>query len=207
MKNPKRYLVLVMTMAALAAANVSNARQLGNGGTTYSGLMTQTRPEEFLGRFVELAQAEMAANTVLLNALGVADAAKPAAGAVQALDTKASTGDISKVTAAAGATHQLLTQTLGTRIQLSEANKTSFANGALALTHAARDFTELTKNIGITKQALTTAGAPARVALYAARCTPDEAAQLRAELKAVVAFANANQVSLAAEVTEAAAAM
>lgn len=78
----------------------------------------------------------MAANTTLLIALGVADTAKPAAGAAQALDTQASTGDIAKVTVAAGATHQLVTQTLGTRIQLSEANKTSFANGALAVAGA-----------------------------------------------------------------------
>lgn len=201
MKNPKRYLVLVMAMAALATASVSNALQLGNGGATYSGLSSQTRPEEFLGKFVELAHADMAANTTLLNALGVAD------GALLALDMKASIGDITNATVAAGATHQLVTQALGTRIELSEANKTNFANGALALTKAALDFTALTKNIGATKQALTTAGAPARVALYAARCTPEAAAQLRAEVKAVVAFANANQVRLAPEVSEAAAAM
>lgn len=207
MKNQKRYMVLVMIMAALAWAGGANALQLGNGGTTYSDLLSNIRPEEFLGKFVELAHADVAANTTLLHALGVADAAKPATGALQALDMKATTGDITNATAAAGATHQLVTQTLGTRMELSEANKMNFANGALALAQAARDFTALTKNIGNTKQALMTAGAPARIALYAARCTPDVAAQLRAEVKAVVAFANAHQVMLAPEVNETAAAM
>ena len=45
------------------------------------------------------------------------------------------------------------------------------------------------------------------MALYAARSTPDVAAQLRTELKAVMAFANANQVTLPPEVGEAAAVM
>lgn len=200
-------MVLVMIMAALASAGGANALQLGNGGTTYSDLLANIRPEDFLGKFVELAHADVAANTTLMNALGVADAAKPATGALQALDMKATTGDITNATAAAGATHQLVTQTLGKRIELTEANKAAFASGALALTQAARDFTALTKNIGNTKQALTTAGAPGRIALYAARCSPDVAAQLRAEVKAVVAFASANQVTLAPEVNEAAAAM
>lgn len=207
MKTSNRYLVPVMIMAALASAGGANALQLGNGGTTYSDLLSNIRPEEFLGKFVELAHADVAANTTLLNALGVADAAKPSTSALQALDMKATLGDITNATAAAGATHQLITQTLGKHVELSEANKANFASGALALTLAARDFTSLTKNIGNTKQALMAAGAPARIALYAARCTPDVAAQLRAEVKAVVAFASANQVTLSPEVNEAAAAM
>ncbi|WP_426191905.1 hypothetical protein [Massilia sp. DWR3-1-1] len=203
MKTYKRTLVFVVAMAALAAAGAGHARQLGNGGTTYSGLLSQPRPEEFLGRFVDLARADVAANSTLLQALG----AKLASAAPLALDMQASTADITHATVTAGALHEQVSQLLATPIALSEANKAAFASGAAALTLAARDMTALTKNIGATKQALVTAGAPARVALHAARATPDLATQLRAEVKAVLAFANANAITLAPEVIEAAAAM
>jgi len=207
MNHSSSCLALVIAMTTLLGSPGASAFQLGNGGTTYSGLASQTSPEDFLGKFIELAHADAAANATLLASLGMADAVKPGSGSVQALDMKSSPGDIANAAVTAGATHQLVTQRLGTRMTLSEADKTAFATGALALTQAARDFTGLTRNLGATKQALTTAGPPARAALYAARSTPDVAAQLRAEVKAVVAFASANQVTLAPEVSEAAAGM
>lgn len=200
-------LALTFTMAALAATGSASARQLGNGGTTYSGLWSKTRPEEFLGKFIEVAQADLTANAALLSALGVADAARPSASALQTLDMKATTSDIANAASAANATHQLVTQTLAGSAPLSDSSKTSFAAGALALAQATRNLTDLTKNIGATKQALVTAGAPARVALYAARNAPDLAAQMRAEVKAVVEYASAHQIALAPEVTEVAASM
>lgn len=202
-----RRLALVITIATLAAPGIASARQLGNGGTTFSSLSKQTPPEAFLGRFVELAHADLVANGTLLDALGVPAAARPATATLAALDMNATTTDIANAAAAAGATHQLVTQSLAAAPPLGDAGKSSFASGALALAQAARDFTDLTKNIGATKQALVTAGMPARVALHAARYTPEVAAQLRAELKAVVAFADANQVSLASAVKEAAASL
>lgn len=200
-------LSLALSLAALAAPGLAEARQLGNGGTTYSGLWAKTRPEEFLGKFIEGMQADLAANTALLNALAVPEASRPPAAALATLDMKASTGDIGNATAAAGALHQLVTQSVGAHAPLSDADKAGFANAALALSQVARNFTDLTQNIGATKQALANGGARARIALYAARNASDIAAQLRAELKAVVAFATASQIALAPEVIEAAAAM
>lgn len=207
MKHPQPCLALVLTLAALAAPGLAGARQLGNGGTTFSSLSQQTAPEAFLDKFVELAHADLLANTMLLDALGVPATARTATAALAALDMQASTADIANASAAAGATHQLVTQALATGRPLDDASKSSFASGALALCQAAQDFTALSKNIGATKQALNSAGMPARVALQASRYTPEVAAQLRAELKAVVAFAQANQVSLASAVKEAAAAL
>jgi len=203
----KSALIACLAVAALGAANASLAQNPGNGGTTYSGLQATTRPEEFLGKFIELERADAAANTLLANALHIAEAAKPAASAMQALDMQASIGEVTSAAAAAGATHQAVTQALAGRIALNDTDKANFANGAVALMQTAKEFTALTKNIGATKQALAAAGAPARVALYAARNTPEMAAQLRAQVKAVVAFASANQVTLSADVVEAAAAM
>lgn len=202
-----RFSTILITSAACAAAFPVSARQLGNGGTTYSSLSQQTPPEEFLGKFVELVHADRAANAMLFDAVGVAEAGRAAGAVLAALDMGASTADIGSAAAAAGASHQLLTQTLATAAPLSPAQQASFANGALALAQVAREFSALTKNLGATKQALQMAGMPARVALHASRVTADMAAQLRAELKAVVAFADAHQLVLAPTVSEAAAAL
>jgi hypothetical protein len=203
----QRTLVFALAIGALAAPILAEARQLGNGGTTYSSLMARTRPEEFLGRFIEVAQADLAANTALLNALQAPEATRPSSSALASLDMKASTADISNATSAAATLHKLATQTVAAHAPLNEADKANFASAALGLSLVARNITDLTKNIAGTKQALAAAGAPARVALYAARNTSDLAEQLRAEVKAVVAFASANQIALAPEVIEAAAAM
>ncbi|WP_426114608.1 hypothetical protein [Massilia sp. PWRC2] len=198
---------IVLIGAACALALPAGARQLGNGGTTYSSLSHETPPEEFLGKFVELIHADQAANAMLFDAVGVAAAGRAASAVLATLDMQASTADIGSAAAAAGASHQLLTQALATAAPLSAAQQASFASGALALAQVARDFTALTKNLGATKQTLLTAGMPARVALQATRVSADIAAQLRAELKAVVGFANARQLVLAAAVSEAAAAL
>lgn len=207
MQISQRVLVFTLACATLAAPGLAGARQLGNGGTTYSGLWAQTRPEEFLGKFIEVAQADLAANTALLNVLAVPAAARPPGGALATLDMKATSSDIGNATASAATLHQLVTERVGARAPLPEAEKANFASATLALAQAARNFTDLTKNIADTKKALTAAGAPARVALYAAKNAPDMAAQLRAELKALVAFAGDNQIALAPEALSAAAAL
>lgn len=201
-------LILILTGAVLLITSHAMARQLGNGGTTYSDLMARTRPEEFLGRFIELTRADAAANTALLEVLGSAEGAGVAAGG-QPLDMNASVAEIGRSAAAAGAVHELVTQLarqqIGSAHPLGDTDKARFTKGALALAQLTHDFTALTKNLGSTKQALSSAGAPARVALYAARATPDLAAQLRTELLAVLAYASAHQIALPAAVSEAAA--
>lgn len=205
MKNRNGLLLCVFSLAALLLPAAAIAQNPGNGGTTYSDLQVSTRPEDFLAKFIALSRAEVAANALLSDALGMADAAAPATSALQGLDLQATSSEIGKGTAAAGATHQRLTQALATPIALGDDKKAAFASGALALTEATRDFLALTRNIGVTKQALMMTGAPARVALYAARSTPELTAQLRTELKAVVAFASSNKIALAPEVLEVAA--
>ncbi|MDB5962347.1 MAG: hypothetical protein JWP59_3641 [Massilia sp.] len=199
MKNLKQYLAALLAIAALAAPLAGRAQNPGNGGTTFSGLPGAARPEEFLGKFVELSNAEAAANTTLSNALGIAAPARPA------LDMSALAADIANAATAADAARQRLMQAVSAPVALNDGAKADFAAGALALMQATRDFTALTKNLGAIKQSLAMSGAKARVALYASRNTADIAEKLRAELKAVVAFAAANQITLAPEVTATAA--
>lgn len=205
MKQWKPCLAWMLTIFALALPGISQAQNPGNGGTTYAGLQVTTRPEEFLGKFVELAQADGAANAALLTAMGDAEAAKKVSSQLATLDTNATPADISAATAATRAARQRVTDMLAAHLTLSDASKASIASGALKLANTAHGFTLLTRNINATKQSLSQAGAPARIALLAARATPDQAAQLRAELGAMLSFAGANQLSLAPEVGQAAA--
>lgn len=203
MKYPQPFLAVAMSVAALLFAAPGHARQLGNGGTTFSDLWSSARPEDFLARFIELTQADMAADTNLLGALGVAQSNKP----LPALDMNATTGNITDAAAAIAASKAQTLQALAAPAAASAANQADFAAAALALTRAARDFTDLTSNIVATKKSLIGAGARGRIALHAARNATEMAAQLRTEVKAVVAFADARQIALPAEVIAAAAAM
>jgi hypothetical protein len=191
--------------ATLAIATATNclAQNMGNGGTTFSSLESATKPEAFLGKFVDLAHADMDANAKLLQALHETGTAKQAMSGVQTPDMNATTSDLANSVAAASKVHEALIQSLGKHIVLTESEKADFLSGAVALTKAAMDFTALTRNIGATKQVLMTAGAPARVALYAARATPEMASQLRTEVKAVANFAKMNQIVLPPEFTSA----
>ena len=200
MKNSKRYLTVLM-MTALLASGASQAQNMGNGGTTYSGLQANVRPDVYLGKFIELNQAEAAGNAALATSLGLAPAARPAL----ALD--ATSSEVAATVSAAGAAQQQLIDAMAKPAALNDTAKASFAAAAVALAQTSRDFTETTKNLGGIKQNLAMSGARAKVALYASRNTADLADKLRAELKAVVAFAAANQIALAPEVAATAAAM
>ncbi len=201
MKNLKRTLAVLTTMTAVLASGACLAQNPGNGGTTYAGMQATVRPDEFMARFIDLNKAEAAATSTLSTALGLAPAARPP------LDLSASSAEIAAAASAAGAAQQQLIQAMAKPAALSDAAKADFARGALALAQAEREFTEQMKNLGGIKQNLASSGARARVALYASRNTSDLAEKLRAELKAVAAFAAANQIAVAPEVTAAAAAM
>ena len=205
MKQWKRYLAWMFTLLALALPGISQAQNPGNGGTTFAGMQVTTRPEEFLGKFVELEKADGAANAALLSAMGDAEAAKKVSSQLATLDLNATPAEISAATAATRAARQRVSEMLAAQRPLSDASKAGLASGALDLANTAHGFTLLTKNINATKQTLAMAGGPARIALFAARATPDVATQVRAELSAMLAFASANQLSLAPEVSQAAA--
>jgi hypothetical protein len=197
----------LLAVVLFALALPGQAQNKGNGGTDFSSLDAPVQPEGFLGKFVDLAHADAEANVLLVQALGAPDTAKASIGAVQAIDMSATTSDIMNAGAAAGKAHEAVTELMGKPMALSDAGKVSFASAAAALTKAAFDFNALTRNLGATRQVLMTAGPRARVAVYAARATPDIAAQLRAEVRAMVAFAKVNNIALAPDVLAAAAAM
>ena len=200
-------LAACLAVLSLALPGIALAQNPGNGGATFDGLQLTTRPEEFLGKFVALAQADAQANASLLTALGDADGAAKVTAALAALDINATPSQITAATDATRAARQKVAALLAAQPSLNDANKAMFADGAARLANTAHEFNLLTRNIHATRQALTTAGSPARIALFAARGTPDISAQLQGELGAMLAFASARQLTLAPEVGAAAAEM
>lgn len=200
----KPCLACLLALASLILPLSTHAQNPGNGGTTFDGMQVTTRPEEFLGKFIESTQAEAAADAGMLMALGDEQAARRVADVASALDLNATPGQIGAANDATRAAGQRIAEMLAAHAPLTEAGKAGFASGALKLANATRQFSALTRNINATKQAMSMAGARGRIALFAARAAPEHAAQLRAQLREVITFAGANQVALAPEAGSAA---
>jgi hypothetical protein len=193
--------------AAALAMGQSNTNQ-GNGGALYSDLASTTRPpEEFLARFVELTQGDLAANAVLLTALGLEGDAGAAASQSTGFSVETTPGKIEATVGSTAAAHQKVLARLAGSPALSAENQAAFAAGALGLAQAVNGYAELTGDFVAVKKSLSSAGAKGRLALYAAKTVPATVAQARQELQAAAQFAKSNNIALAPEVSQAAGAM
>jgi hypothetical protein len=192
--------------SAMGMGQASGTNQ-GNGGGLYSGIgPTAARPAEFLAQFVELTQADLAANAAMLASLGLADDAGRAASQAAAFTVETTPGKIEAAAGAAAAAHQLVLPKLAGSAVLTAENQAKFAAGALGMAQAAKGYSTLTGDIVAVKKALVDAGAKGRLALFAAKTVPATVTRLRQQLQAVVQFAKANNIALAAEVYETASA-
>jgi hypothetical protein len=198
---------LAVAASAMGIGQASGTNQ-GNGGALYSDLGPATmRPAEFLARFVELTQADLAANAALLTSLGLGDDAGRTVSQRAGFTPETTPSNIEATVGAAAAAQELVLTKLASRPVLTPENQAMFADGALALVRSAKGFRALTVDFVAVKKAMVDAGAKGRLALYAAKTVPSTATRLRQELQAMVQFAKANNISLAAEVYDAAGAM
>jgi hypothetical protein len=198
---------LAVPASAMGMGQASGTNQ-GNGGALYSDLgATTMRPPEFLARFVELTQADLAGNAAVLTSLGLADDAGRAASQRAGFTAETTPGKIEATAGSAAAAQELVLTKLASRPVLTPENQAMFAAGALGLAQAAKGFTALTGDFVAVKKALADAGAKGRLALYAAKTVPSTATRLRQQLQAMVQFAKANNIPLATEVYDAAGAM
>jgi hypothetical protein len=213
-----RYRFLIASLAAWAlavspaAAGMGQAggqavgTNQGNGGALFSGLGANTaRPAQVLSGFVELTQADLAANAALLSALGLAGDAGTAAAQSAGFTVDTTPGQIETAVGATAAARQLVLARLAGSPALAAENQAAFAAGAVGLAQAVKGYSALTSDIVAIKKAMTDAGAKGRLALYAVKTVPATLAQARQQLQAMVQFAKANNISLAAEVEQAAA--
>jgi hypothetical protein len=184
----------------VAIGTECSSQNMGNGGTTFSSLESAVQPEEFLGRFIEFELADITASASVLQYLHDSDAANRATALASTLRMSASTSEILRIGEEVGKIHKAIISALNLPTNLTDSERANFAIAALELAKVAGNFASLTRNLGATKQVLMTAGAPARVALYAARITPEIAAQLRSDLKAVVQFAHTNGIALSPQI-------
>jgi hypothetical protein len=212
MTTPRKFGLLLAFAAGLAAIAPSAMGQAsgtnqGNGGALYSGLgPAGTRPAEFLADFVQLTQTDLAANAALLTSLGLAAEAGRSQAEADGFSVETTPGKIEATVGSAGAAHQLVMTKLASSPVLSAENQATFAAGALGLAQAAKRYSEVGGNLVAVKKALVDAGQKGRMALFAAKTVPATLTQVRQQLQAMVQFAKANNITLAPEVYEIAAA-
>jgi hypothetical protein len=215
MKSPLKFGLRLAVLAACFAVAAPSAMAMGqasgtnqgNGGALYSGLgPAGTRPAEFLADFVQLTQTDLAANAALLSSLGLAGEAGRSTAEADAFSVETTPSKIEATVGSAGAAHQLVMTKLASGPVLTAENQATFAAGALGLAQAVKRYAEVAGNLVAVKKALVDAGQKGRIALFAAKTVPATLAQVRQQLQAMVQFAKANNIPLAAEVYEAAAA-
>lgn len=179
--------------------------QLGNGGTTYSGLGNSKDPAgDLMTAFVALTQANLAADAELFAAIGQAGEADKASAAASTLATDATVGVLETVVGAQSETGAALQRALdGKTAALDETSKRRFGEAMLALATSLKRYAALSKDLPDLKQSLRNGTGKARSALYAAKTIPGSFADTRRTMKSAAAFARANQIPVAAEVDEA----
>lgn len=200
----KKFLALCACSAIvgiLANPGIAQA-QVGNGGATYSDVNGKNAWADFTPRFVTATLDAMAAQASMMSALGLNDQA----GAVtaQAKDLRRDTppGTVEAIMTARLAAAQALSAKLATAgLTLDDAKKAQFGADVDALARSIKLYEEISTDLPWMKTQLRGAGAKGRTGLFVAKSIPDYTRDMKVELAAAVAFANANKIAYAPEVT------
>jgi hypothetical protein len=179
--------------------------QLGNGGATYSDVMSSSdKSGDLMRTFVAVTQSTMAADATMLAAIGQAGDADKAIAQLKKLTADANIETTEAVLAAQTQAGVALERGLaGKQVVFDEAGKRQFGDAMLALAKSIQEYAALTKQLPALKQSLKMAGTPARVSYYASKTVAGSLGEMRQALKAAAAFARANAIAVGADVEQA----
>lgn len=195
----------IVAGVALACAMGSACAQLGNGGATYSDVMTSgDKSGDMMRKFVAVTQGTLSAEAAMLAAIGQTADADLAMAQVKNVGTEMNVEVTETVLAAQSKTGAALERGLADKkVAFDEAAKRQFGDAMVALAKSVQEYAGLTKELPALKQALKNAGNPARVSYYASKTVAGSLGEMRQTLKAAAAFARANAVPLDAVVEQA----
>jgi hypothetical protein len=190
---------------ALACVMGSACAQLGNGGATYSDVMTSgDKSGDMMRKFVAVTQNTLTAEAAMLAAIGEAGDADMAMAQMKNLNADSNVEVSEAVLAAQTKTGAALERGLADKkVVFDEAGKRQFGDAMLALAKSVQEYASLTKELPSLKQALKNAGNKARVSYYASKTVSGSLGEMRQTLKAAAAFARANAIPLDAGVEQA----
>lgn len=192
-----KFLTLCVAAAMLAAPVLSHA-QVGNGGATYADATGASRWFEVMPKFVDAAHDSINANANLLTALGMTEQAATVLSRAKELNPDATPGTVEEImamrSAAAAALAPRLTQT---GVALDENGKLLVAKSIDAMARAVSQINAMSGDLPGLKKMMRDAGTKARTGFFVAKSLSQYREDMKAELKAAIAFAKANDVRYA----------
>lgn len=190
---------------ALVCAMGSAYAQMGNGGATYSDVMTSAdKSGDLMRKFVAVTQSTTTAEATMLAAIGQASDADLAMGQMKNVSAEMNVEVTETVLAAQTKTGAALERGLADKkAAFDEAGKRQFGDAMLALAKAVQEYAALSKELPSLKQALKNAGNKARVSYYASKTVAGSLGEMRQTLKAAAVFARANAIAVDAAVEQA----
>lgn len=200
----KPYLFKHLAGAALALACGAASAQLGNGGGTYAGVdKVNTNPVQIVSAFVGITKTVLAGDAGMLGALGLKEQAGKAGAAAAALEAGPSRSQIEDVLKLQADNSQALEAKMAGKAELSDAAKQEFGSGVADLASGMMQYAAMSKDLFDLKKTVRPIGGPASSALYVSKSLPGSVKELGQTLKAAVAFAKANNISLPQQVNDA----
>jgi hypothetical protein len=195
--------------AAIALGAVTANAQLGNGGAKFDGIeQIQGNGANVVEQYIDIAQSAISAQVSLLNAAKLQADADKLAGAGKSLTPEASRAMLEAAASQQSESSQVLAQKLAsTKGLIDTAASQQFSTGVLDLARAVTKYAEMSRTVVGMRKRLAEIGAKAAPALYVSRSLPASVKDLSAELKAAVSYAQANNIPLAQEAIDAAAAL
>lgn len=179
--------------------------QMGNGGATYSDVMTSgDKSGDMLRKFVAVTQSTMTAEATMLAAIGQVGDADLAMAQVKNVGADLNVEVSETVLAAQTKTGAALERGLADKkVAFDDAGKRQFGDAMLALAKSVQEYASLSKELPSLKQALKNAGNKARVSYYASKTVAGSLGEMRQTLKAAAVFARANAIPVDAAVEQA----
>lgn len=190
---------------ALVCAMGPACAQLGNGGATYSDVMTSAdKSGGMLRKFIAVTQGTLTAEAAMLAAIGQAGDADMAMAQLKNLNQDLNVEVTESVLAVQSKTGAALERGLaGRQGAFDDAARRQFADAMVALAQSVREYAGLSAELPSLKQALKNAGNRARVSYYASKTVAGSLGEMRQSLKAAAAFARANAIPVDAVVDQA----
>lgn len=196
-----KFLALCAVAAIFANPGIATA-QVGNGGAAYSDVNGKNAWADFTPRFVTATLDAMAAQASMMSALGLAEQAAVVTAQAKDLNRDTPPGMVDSIMTARLKAAQALSAKLATAgLTLDEGKKAQFGADIDAVARSIKLYEEISTDLPWMKTQLRGAGAKGRTGLFVAKSIPDYTRDMKVELAAAAAFAKANNIAFAPEVS------
>jgi len=199
----RQFLGMVLSVIG-TTFSASAAAQLGSlvGLTGGSGSGTAPSAETLVKKYVTGTKKVMAADSLMLSALGLKNEAEKSELAAKNLTEGATSSNLEDAAKVQTESSKALQDKLasGATIKSAQGKKT-FSRGLLELARGIKDYTGMGADVKGYKPSITSLGAVAGAAVFVVKSLPDSVTNLTSTLKRAINFAKANNIEVPADAT------